>query len=194
MDVKIFSSAAEFREWLQRNHDKVVELWIGIYNQQAEKTSITYREALDEALCFGWIDGVRKSVDQATYTVRFTPRKPRSYWSTVNSKRFAELKKLGRIAPPGLAAFENRSQESGKYSFENRTNKLDSALEKQFRANKKAWDFFSAQAPWYQRTSAFWVMSAKKEETKLKRLATLIKDSESGLRLGLLTPKAKKRQ
>lgn len=194
MDAKIFSSAAEFREWLQRNHDKVGELWIGIYNKQAEKTSITYREALDEALCFGWIDGVRKSVDKATYTVRFTPRKPRSYWSTVNSKRFAELKKLGRIAAPGLAAFENRSQESGKYSFENRTNKLDAALEKRFRANKKAWDFFSAQAPWYQRTSAFWVMSAKKEETKLKRLATLIKDSESGRRLGLLTPKAKKRQ
>lgn len=191
-NVKIFSGAEEFRAWLERNHDKIQELVVGIHNQRASTASITYREALDEALCFGWIDGVRRSVNETTYTVRFTPRKARSYWSTVNIKRADELKKLGRMMPAGIAAFENRSQDSGKYSFENRPGKLDAALEKHFRANKKAWEFFSAQAPWYQRTSMFWVMSAKKEETRLKRLRILLQDSESGRRIGLLTPKAKK--
>lgn len=192
MKVTIFLGAAEFREWLEHNHDKAEELWLGIYNQRGGGASISYREALDEALCFGWIDGLRKSVNQGTYTVRFTPRKTQSYWSAVNIKRFGELKKLGRLAPPGVAAFEKRSDESGKYSFENRPSKLDPALEKQFRAKRKAWEFFNAQAPWYQRTCVFWVMSAKKEETRLQRLSTLIRDSENGRRIGLLTPKAQK--
>lgn len=192
MKVRIFPGPAELRAWLKRNHGTVQELWVGIYNQRAGKISITYPEALDEALCFGWIDGVRKSVNGTTYTVRFTPRKPRSYWSAVNSKRFAELQKLGRIAAPGSAAFENRAQDSGKYSFENRPSQLDAALERRFRANKKAWDFFSAQAPWYRRTSIFWVVSAKREETRLKRLGLLIEDSGNGRRLGMLTPKSKK--
>jgi uncharacterized protein YdeI (YjbR/CyaY-like superfamily) len=191
MGVRIFSGAAEFREWLERNHGKAQELWVGIHNKRASATSITYREALDEALCFGWIDGVRKSVDATTYTVRFTPRKGRSYWSTVNAKRFGELKKQGRLTAAGMAAFENRSRDSGKYSFENRPGKFDAALEKQFRANKKAWAFFGAQAPWYQRTAIFWVVSAKKQETQLKRLSTLIRDSEGGRRLAMLTPKSK---
>src|SRR5579863_10345669 len=137
--INIFSNPAEFRAWLEKTHGKATELVLGIYNQQTEKTSITYREALDEALCFGWIDGVRGSVDDITYTVRFTPRRPRSYWSAVNIKRFGELKKLGRLRPAGIAAFESRSQESGKYSFENRPSQLNPALEKQFRANRKAW-------------------------------------------------------
>jgi uncharacterized protein YdeI (YjbR/CyaY-like superfamily) len=192
MKMKIFSGPAEFREWLEENHDKAPELLVGIYNRRARKSSLTYREALDEALCFGWIDGVRRSVDEATYTVRFTPRKPRSYWSTVNIRRFEELRELGRLMPAGIAAFEKRSKESGKYSFENRPDKFDVRLEKQFRGNRKAWEFFSAQAPWYQRTAIFWVSSAKKEETRLKRLQTLMKDSEAGRRIGLLTPKAKK--
>jgi uncharacterized protein YdeI (YjbR/CyaY-like superfamily) len=187
--MRIFSGSAEFRAWLEKNHAKVPELLLGIYNQRAEKSSVTYREALDEALCFGWIDGVRRSVDETTYTVRFTPRKPCSYWSAVNIKRFGELRKMGRLTPAGLAAFENRSQESGKYSFENRPSSLEPALEKQFRANQEAWKFFSAQAPWYRRTSIFWVMSAKKDETRWKRLATLIKDSAAGRRIGLLARK-----
>ena len=192
MKVKIFPGPAEFRAWLEHNHGKVQELFLGIYNQRTDKISITYPEALDEALCFGWIDGVRRSVNETTYAVRFTPRKPRSYWSAVNIKRFGELKKLGRPAAPGLAAFENRSQDSGKYSFENRPSKLDAALEKQFRTNQKAWEFFSAQAPWYRRTSIFWIVSAKKEETRLQRLESLIRDSENGRRLGMLTPRSKK--
>lgn len=192
MKATIFSTAEAFRRWLEQNHDKVQELLVGIYNQRAGKRSITYREALDEALCFGWIDGVRRSVNETTYSVRFTPRKTRSYWSVVNLKRAEELKKSGRMAPAGLAALESRSQDSGKYSFENRPSKLDVNFEKQFRANQKAWEFFNAQAPWYQRTSIFWVMSAKKEETKWKRLGTLIQDSEAGRRIGLLTAKTKK--
>lgn len=190
--INIFLNPSEFRAWLQKNHGKATELVLGIDHQRSFETSITYREALDEALCFGWIDGVRGSVDDVIYSVRFTPRKPRSYWSAVNIKRFGELKKLGRLMPAGIAAFESRSQESGKYSFENRPSKLDPAVEKQFRANQRAWKFFSAQAPWYQRTCSFWVTSAKKEETRLKRLATLMKDSEAGRRIGLVTPKSKK--
>jgi len=194
MKVKIFLGPVELRAWLEHNHGKAQELFVGIYNQRTDKISITYPEALDEALCFGWIDGVRRSVNETTYAVRFTPRKPRSYWSAVNIKRFGELKKLGRPAAAGLAAFENRSQDSGKYSFENRPSKLDAALEKQFRTNQKAWEFFSAQAPWYRRTSIFWIVSAKKEETRLQRLGRLIRDSENGRRLGMLKPKSKKRR
>lgn len=192
MKVKIFSTPGAFHRWLEQNHDKVQELLVGIYNQRASASSVTYREALDEALCFGWIDGVRRSIDETTYSIRFTPRKARSYWSAVNLKRAEELKRLGRMTPAGLAALESRSRDSGKYSFENRPSKLDGSLEKQFRANQKAWEFFSAQAPWYRRTSIFWVMSAKKEETKWRRLGTLINDSANARRIGLLTPKAKK--
>jgi uncharacterized protein YdeI (YjbR/CyaY-like superfamily) len=192
MKVKVLWSAREFRTWLENNHDQAQALWVGFYNQRARKKSITYREAVDEALCFGWIDGVRQSVTETTYTVRFTPRKPRSYWSAVNLRRFAELTQLGRVVPPGLTAFEKRSKESGRYSFENRPRKLEIAYEEQFRANAKAWEFFRAQAPWYQRTASFWVASAKKEETRIKRLGTLIADSERGRRIEQLTPKSKK--
>ena len=192
MKVTVFLSALEFRTWLEKNHGQVQEMWVGFHNQRAGKKSITYREALDEALCFGWIDGVRKSINKSTYTIRFTPRKPRSYWSAVNLGRFAELTKQGRVAPPGMKAFERRTKDSGRYSFENRPRKLGAAYEKQFRANPKAWEFFQAQPPWYQRTASFWVVSAKKDETREKRLATLIADSEKGRRIGPLTPKSKK--
>jgi uncharacterized protein YdeI (YjbR/CyaY-like superfamily) len=189
---RIFSSAAEFREWLEENHNSVPELWLGFYNKRTEKKSITYREALDEALCFGWIDGVRKSIDDITYTQRFTPRKAKSYWSAVNIKRAGELAKLGRMASPGLKAFAQRTVDSGKYSFESRPNKLPTAYERQFKANAAAWKFFQSQAPWYQRTATFWVVSARQEETRQRRLAILISDSENRRRIGMLAPKAKK--
>ncbi len=192
--IKIFRSSAEFREWLEANHHRVPELWLGMYNQRTDKKSITYREALDEALCFGWIDGVRKSINETTYQQRFTPRKPKSYWSAVNIKRVGDLTKLGRMAPAGVKAFERRTSDSGKYSFESRPKKLPPAYEKQFKANPVAWKFFRAQAPWYQRTSSFWVVSAKQEETRQRRLAKLISDSQKGRRLGMLTPKGKKSQ
>ncbi len=192
MQIKIFNSSAEFREWLEKNHDCAVDLWLGFYNKGTHKTSITYREALDEALCFGWIDGVRKSINQTTYKQRFTPRKAKSYWSAVNTRRAGELAKLGRMASAGVKAFERRASDSGKYSFESRPKKLPSSYEKQFKANPAAWEFFRTQAPWYQRTSSFWVVSAKQEETRQRRLATLISDSEKGRRLAMLTPKVKK--
>jgi uncharacterized protein YdeI (YjbR/CyaY-like superfamily) len=191
VQIKIFNSSAEFREWLENNHDRVAELWLGFYNKRAHKKSITYREAVDEALCFGWIDGVRKSINQTTYKQRFTPRKPKSYWSAVNTSRAGELAKLGRMAFSGVKAFEQRVSDSGKYSFESRPKKLPPAYEKQFKANAAAWAFFRTQAPWYQRTSSFWVASAKQEETRQRRLATLISDSEKGRRLSMLTPKVK---
>jgi uncharacterized protein YdeI (YjbR/CyaY-like superfamily) len=147
---------------------------------------------LDEALCFGWIDGVRKSIDETTYKQRFTPRRQKSYWSAVNIRRADELAKLGRMSAPGSKAFEQRASDSGKYSFESRPKKLPLAYQRQFKANPKAWEFFRAQAPWYQRTCAFWVVSAKQEQTRQRRLAMLISDSEQGRRLGILAPKPKK--
>src|SRR5216683_8221760 len=194
VQIKIFNSSAEFREWLETNHDRVSELWLGFYNKRTDKKSITYREALDEARCFGWIDGVRKSINQTTYKQRFTPRKAKSYWSAVNTRRAGELAKLGRMASAGVKAFERRASDSGKYSFESRPKKLPSSYEKQFKANPAAWEFFRTQAPWYQRTSSFWVVSAKQEETRQRRLATLISDSQKGRRLDMLTPKVKKPQ
>jgi uncharacterized protein YdeI (YjbR/CyaY-like superfamily) len=190
--AKIFRSAAEFRKWLERNHDQAAELWLGIYNQRTDKKSITYREALDEALCFGWIDGVRKSINPTTYQQRFSPRRPQSYWSAVNIRRWHELVKLGREAPAGVEAFERRRPDSARYSFESRPKKLPAACERQFRAHRAAWEFFRAQAPWYQRTSSFWVLSAKREPTRQRRLDMLIADSEQGRRLDMLTSKAKK--
>src|SRR5262249_48875335 len=151
------------RDWLTRNHDKVQELWLGFYKAGSGRTSITYGEALDEALCFGWIDGVRKSVNATTYMQRFTPRRPNSYWSSVNLRHAERLKKSGRMKEVGLAALENRRQDSGRYSFEARPKQLTAELEKRFRTNSSAWGFFNAQAPSYRRTCIFWVVSAKKE-------------------------------
>jgi uncharacterized protein YdeI (YjbR/CyaY-like superfamily) len=192
MTPTLFPSPADFRRWLERHCASKKELWVGFYKQKSGKKSITYKEALDEALCFGWIDGVRKSVDEHTYTQRFTPRKARSYWSVVNQKRMAELIKLKRVAPPGLTAFKNRPKGEKAYSYESRPQKLGSAYEKQFKANVKAWEFFNTQAPWYRRTTAFWVMNAKQEETRLRRLGILIDDSEHGRRIAGLIPKSKK--
>jgi uncharacterized protein YdeI (YjbR/CyaY-like superfamily) len=194
VQIKIFHSSSEFREWLEKNHDRVAELWLGFYNKRTDKKSITYREALDQALCFGWIDGVRKSINETTYKQRFTPRKPKSDWSAVNLGRAGELAKLGQMASAGMKAFEQRSTDSGKYSFESRPDKLPVAYQKEFKANPAAWEFFRAQAPWYQRTSCFWVVSAKQEQTRQRRLATLISDSGKRSRLSMLTPKAKKPQ
>src|SRR5882762_5555491 len=132
VQIKIFNSSAEFREWLEKNHDCVAELWLGMYNQRTDSKSITYREALDEALCFGWIDGVRKSLNPTTYEQRFTPRQPKSYWSAVNLRRWNELAQLGRVAPAGMEAFERRRRDLAKYSFESRPKKLPPACERQF--------------------------------------------------------------
>jgi uncharacterized protein YdeI (YjbR/CyaY-like superfamily) len=188
MKPRFFKSAGAFREWLEKNHDKETELSVGFHKKNSSKPSITYKEALDEALCFGWIDGVRRSVDDTSYSIRFTPRKTKSIWSMVNTKRAKELERLGLMKPPGLRAFQARDpKRSGIYSFENAPRDFDAQLEKRFRVNKKAWDFFESQPPYFRRMCKYWVMSAKKEETRLRRLNQLIVVSEKGQRLGLIT-------
>lgn len=196
MPPAYFQSAADFRKWLVANYNQASELLVGFYKKDSGRPSITYPEALDEALAFGWIDGVRRSVDSGRYTVRFTPRKPRSNWSDVNIKRVHELIKLGKMAQPGMRAFEQRDEEAAaKYSYERKTCKLDSAQEKQFRANQRAWEFFQEQPPSYQRPAIWWVVSAKQEATRQKRLATLIRDSAAEKRLAMLSrPSGGKRQ
>jgi len=192
MKVVFFKSSAKFRTWLDKNHDKAAELWVGFYNQKSGRGGITYREALDEALCYGWIDGVRKKVDALSYTNRFTPRRPHSKWSAVNIKRVNELAKAERMRPPGITAFESRESTKAGYSYEERPTELGAAQKIMFSSNQKAWEFFQAQAPWYQRTSSYWVMSAKKEETRAKRLHALMSDSGRGRRLDMLTPRNKR--
>jgi uncharacterized protein YdeI (YjbR/CyaY-like superfamily) len=183
-----FKSPAAFRTWLTRHHDGARELWLGFYKKTSGRAGITYPEALDEALCFGWIDGVRKSVDATRYTIRFTPRKSHSKWSAVNVRHVKRLSAEGRMRPAGLAAFERRGPKRAGYSFEERPQKLPPAYRKRFQARKRAWAFFQKQAPWYRRTSVFWVVSAKKEETRERRLAALIDYSAKRERIPMLTP------
>lgn len=185
MEIKFFKSPSECRKWLERNHDNKTELWFGFYKKSSGKKGITYKEALDEALCFGWIDGVKHSVDENSYALRFSPRRPNSIWSNINTKRAEELRELGRMAPPGLKAFAARDpKRSGIYSFENRPKTFSADLAKRFKANKDAWKFFRAMPPGYQRLATFFVMNAKKEETRAKRMELLIKASEQNLRVG----------
>lgn len=189
-NLKFFKTAADFRRWLAKSHASETVLWVGFYKKDSGRPSITYHDALDEALCYGWIDGIRKSVDAVSYTVRFTPRKPGSIWSLVNIRRVNELIKLERMMPPGLKAFEARDEKkSQQYSYENHLRKLNGAYEKQFRANKKAWEFFQTQAPWYRRTSSWWVVSAKQEATRQRRLQQLMDYSEKGERIPQLRKK-----
>jgi len=179
--ILFFRTPEKLRKWFEKNHDRIVEQWIGFYKRDSGKPSITWPESVDEALCFGWIDGLRKSIDAVSYKIRFTPRKPRSIWSSVNSKRAQELKEMGRMHSSGLKVFENRDlKRSGLYAYEQRQHQLDPAFEKEFRKNKQAWNFFQSQPPWYRRTVSWWVMSAKREETRTRRLASLIKDSANG--------------
>jgi uncharacterized protein YdeI (YjbR/CyaY-like superfamily) len=188
-DPIFFRSPAEFRQWLERNHDRAAELWIGFWKKATGKPSLTWQECVDELLCFGWIDGVRKSVDGDTYKQRVTPRRPTSIWSLANIKRVEVLTAEGRMRPAGFAAFE-RHDRTKAYSFEQgRRAGLDPDLEAVFRKNRKAWEFFQAQPPYYRRMAGWFVMSGKKEETRQRRLETLIRDSTAGRRIGLMTPK-----
>jgi uncharacterized protein YdeI (YjbR/CyaY-like superfamily) len=185
---RFFKTPAAFRAWLEKNHDRQTELWVGYYRKSSGRASITWQESVDEALCFGWIDGVRKRVDEVSYTNRFTPRKKRSNWSEINLRRVQDLIAEGRMTPAGLQVYESRDAERpAKYSFEQRNAPaFDPDLEARFRRNRKAWEFFQAQPPGYRRLATFWVVSAKREETRLRRLATLIADSAARRRLGAL--------
>ena len=186
---RFFATAAAFRAWLKKNHETAKELLVGFHKSGSGKTRITWRESVDEALCFGWIDGVRRSLGEHAYTIRFTPRKPTSNWSAVNVARVAELRGLGLMRPAGLRAFAARKAEkTAVYAFERKEAPvLSSAQERRLRANRKAAAFFDSQPPWYRRTAIHWVISAKREETRERRLATLIDDSAAGRTIPLLT-------
>lgn len=182
-EVLYFASAAEFRAWLVTHAASEPAAWVGFYRKGTGRTGITYSEAVDEALCFGWIDGIVRRVDDVSYANRFTPRAPRSIWSTVNVARAEELIRQGRMTPAGLAAFAGRDPaRAGLYSFEQDEATLAAAAEALFQANAAAWKFFQAQPAGYRKRAIWWVTSARRVDTRAHRLATLIADSAAGRR------------
>jgi uncharacterized protein YdeI (YjbR/CyaY-like superfamily) len=189
MDPTFFTTPAAFRAWLERHHATERELLVGFYKKGSGRPSITWTESVDEALCFGWIDGVRRSIDGDSYSIRFTPRQKRSIWSAVNIKRAGELEELGRMTPAGRAAFAKRTDDrSAVYSHEQRKRpQFEPAQQRRFEADAPAWDWFQRQAPSYRRQATHWVTSAKRPETRERRLATLIADSAAGRTVGPLT-------
>ncbi len=180
-----FATPADFRTWLNKHYTTEKQLWVGFHRKASGRPSITWPESVDEALCAGWIDGLRKSIDDASYMIRFTPRKATSFWSEVNIGRVAELTKEKRMRPAGLKAFARRlAERSAVYAYEQRKNAtLDAAAEKEFRKHGNAWEFFERQAPWYRKMSSWWIISAKRDETRQKRLARLISESDAGRRV-----------
>ncbi len=181
MKSVFFRKQSDLRKWFEKYHSKKDELLAGFYKKSSGKASITWDESVDEALCFGWIDGIRKSLDDISYTIRFTPRRNNSNWSTKNINRVEELIKLKQMKPAGLEAYKKRREEnSHTYSFEQRIVSLDKQYEAIFRKSSKAWEFFNSQVPSYQKPVIHWVMSAKQETTRLKRLNILINSSEEG--------------
>ena len=191
MEPRFFKTPGEWRRWLTANHKTERELWVGFHKLASGKPSVTYHQALDEALAFGWIDGVRKSIDVSSYVIRFTPRKTNSIWSAVNLARVRVLIDEDRMSPHGLAVYENRNKtRTNRYSFEQKTVALTPAQQRTFKANRDAWTFFSAQPPGYRRVATWFVVSAKKEETQERRLRTLIAESSSRRRIDFMKPKS----
>jgi uncharacterized protein YdeI (YjbR/CyaY-like superfamily) len=192
-DPRFFKSLDAFRTWLEANHAARPELWVGLYKRASGKTGISYKESVDAALCYGWIDGVRKSVNGVAYKIRFTPRRPTSIWSAVNLKRIRELETLDLVADPGLKAFRERDpKKQNIYSFENRPRSLPPRFLRLFGKSRSALSYYRSQPPWYQRTSTWWVVSAKQEETRVRRLEILIERSEKGEWIGPLKRTASK--
>lgn len=188
MKARFFRSPSDLRAWFDAHHGTAKELWVGFRKKSSGKPSITWPEAVDKALSVGWIDGVRKRIDDVSYTIRFTPRKSGSTWSNGNIKRARALTRLGRMRPAGVNAFQARKKEkSGVYSYEQKRQGLDPGYLTRLKASRDAWRFFNGQPPWYQRAAGRWVMSAKKEETRLRRLETLINDSRRGRTVAPLT-------
>jgi len=183
MNPIFFENKQAFHRWLKENHNIAKELLVGYYKVSTGKPSMTWSESVDQALCFGWIDGIRRSIDDESYSIRFTPRKPNSNWSAVNIKKVEELIAAGQMTPAGLRLFEMRKEEKSEvYSYENRIETFPPEVEARFKQNEKAWEFFSKQAPSYRKTAIYWVMSAKQAVTFEKRLAQLIESSEKGKR------------
>lgn len=184
MSPTFFPTQQDFRKWLEENHKTKTELLVGFYKVGTKKPSITWSESVDQALCFGWIDGVRKSIDQESYSIRFTPRKPTSIWSAINIKKMEVLTKTGLMQPAGLESFKLRKENKSRiYSHETENVKFSAEYEKQFKSNKKAWEFFEKQAPSYKKVMTHWIMSAKQQKTQISRLEKTIAESEKGKRV-----------
>jgi uncharacterized protein YdeI (YjbR/CyaY-like superfamily) len=184
---RFFASPAELRDWLDANHTREGELWVGFHKRHTGAPSVTWSQVVDEALCVGWIDGVRRSLGEEQWAIRLTPRKPSSRWSAINLKKVEALIAEGRMRPAGLAAFEGRDRKRADYSYEERPEVLPPELEKRFRKNARAWKFFEGFAPGYRSASIHWVSSAKREDTREKRLDVLIACSARGERIPLLS-------
>jgi len=194
MKVKHFKNREAFTAWLAKNHARERELWVGYYKKDSGRASITWPESVDEGLCYGWIDGLRKSVDEISYTIRFTPRRPGSIWSAINTRRANELIKSGDMQAAGLAAFKLRKAfRSGIYTYEQRSAELDDKYAKLIRRNGAAWKFYQAQPPGYRKLANWWVVSAKLEATRLARLEKLITHCANGERLPQWARPAKKK-
>ena len=175
MKPKFFRTPADFQIWLEKNHTTATELWVGFYKKKSGKPSITWPESVDQALCFGWIDGIRKSIDEISYQIRFTPRRRGSIWSAINIKRAQELVEQKQMRPTGLKAFAARIEnKSGIYSYEQRTTALEEPYATYLKKNKAAWNFFQRQPPSYRKMIGWWIIGGKKEETRIARLAKLI--------------------
>lgn len=190
MKPTFFRTPSAFREWLEKHHGQARELLVGYHKRDSGRPSITWPESVDEALCYGWIDGVRRSIDDVSYSIRFTPRRSGSIWSSVNIARARALIEQGRMQPGGLAAFQaRRENKSGIYSYEQRPVELPEPYARLLKKRREAWDFFHAQPASYRRAVIWWIVSAKKEETRLKRLDKLAAHSAQGQRLPELTPR-----
>ncbi len=189
-NVIFFATPAELRAWFEANHATAADLWVGYHRKWTGRPSISWQDLVDQELCFGWIDSVRYSLDDERSAQRVTPRRKRSTWSAINIKRFAELEAMGLVHPNGRAAFERRDEARSRiYAYENRSLGFDEPTEARFREQKKAWAFFETQAPSYRKTAAFWVMSAKQEATRARRLIALIDSSTKGERLPAFRPR-----
>jgi uncharacterized protein YdeI (YjbR/CyaY-like superfamily) len=194
MKPTFFATPGEFRAWLEDNHETATEVLVGFHKKASGRPSITWPESVEQALCFGWIDGVRRSLGDESYSIRFTPRKPNSTWSRVNIEKVEELKRLGLMRPAGLRAYEERLEaKTGIYSYERReAAELPAEYEERLRANPAAWEFWTSRAASYRKAAVWWVVSAKREETRERRLARLIEDSQSGRTVPPLTPPSKR--
>lgn len=184
LEIKYFPSTSDLRNWFEQNHEKEKELLLGFYKLHTKKPSVTWSESVDAAICFGWIDGIRKSINEESYYIRFTPRNPKSNWSAVNIEKFEKLTKAGLMHQKGIEAFNKKIAERSKiYSYERKNVKLSENLEDEIKKNKKAWKYFNDLPPSIKQISSHWIMSAKKEETKKSRLKILIESSEQNLRI-----------
>jgi uncharacterized protein YdeI (YjbR/CyaY-like superfamily) len=184
INATFFATQALFRKWLEKNHKKEKELIVGYYKVDSGKPSMTWSESVDQALCFGWIDGIRRSIDKESYCIRFTARKPTSIWSDINIKKVEVLTKAGLMLPEGLHAFSLRKEHQSRiYSHEKEPSYLSPDFENQFKKNKLAWNFFNKQAPSYKKVIVHWIMTAKQEKTRLARLEKTIQTSEQQKRV-----------